>query len=517
MAQALSEKVISNNNFYVGRQIFDVVTSGMYDNPLIVYREYIQNAVDSIDRSSGTSVDDYKIEVKLNGFERSITIIDNGLGVANQDVPSVLLSIGASNKEGTEQRGFRGIGRLGGLGYCKKLRFETRSHKDEDVAIVEWDRTLFENIDDVEGGQISLEETINIVSSVNFRAPLDSDQNSFFKVVMVDVERFHRDEILNLKQVRDYLSQVAPVSYDSDMFSFADEINRNLEGRVSNKAYNIFLNGERISRPYSDKIYNAKGLADTISGVEFFEFLGADGSTICHGWYAKTNYQSSMPPSVKMRGIRVRQGNIEVGNEYSLAHCFSEARFATWHIGEMFVVGNSLKPNARRDWFENTPNFEKFLEQFTFLGKQLSLHCRNSSKNRGVVTKINNRIERIKENFEDDILFIDETHFTSFREAAVRDLGYYVDKYSHLLEEESQRQMVALRDGLGNGGIIPSYLSDYVDGRKLRAGKKDILLGLISGIKERYEKTNCVNSLISEILNSFAKDGYSKEIKIANI
>ena len=44
-----------------------------------------------------------------------------------------------------------------------------------------------------------------------------------------------------------------------------------------------------------------------------------------------------------------------------------------------------------------------------------------------------------------------------------------------------------------------------------------ILLEIVSGIKERYEKTNCVNSLISEILNSFAKDGYSKDIKIANV
>ena len=41
-----------------GAGIFRLVTSGMYDNPLAVYREYIQNAADSLAQSgaSGGSV-----------------------------------------------------------------------------------------------------------------------------------------------------------------------------------------------------------------------------------------------------------------------------------------------------------------------------------------------------------------------------------------------------------------------------------------------------------------------------
>lgn len=29
----------------IGRQLFDMTTSGMYDNPLMIFREYVQNSV----------------------------------------------------------------------------------------------------------------------------------------------------------------------------------------------------------------------------------------------------------------------------------------------------------------------------------------------------------------------------------------------------------------------------------------------------------------------------------------
>lgn len=33
----------------LGKHIFNIITSGMYNDPMMIYREYIQNAVDSID------------------------------------------------------------------------------------------------------------------------------------------------------------------------------------------------------------------------------------------------------------------------------------------------------------------------------------------------------------------------------------------------------------------------------------------------------------------------------------
>ena len=40
---------ISKANIVIGGQLIDVVTGGMYNDPLMVLREYVQNAVDSLD------------------------------------------------------------------------------------------------------------------------------------------------------------------------------------------------------------------------------------------------------------------------------------------------------------------------------------------------------------------------------------------------------------------------------------------------------------------------------------
>ena len=116
------------NTPVIGRQLFDIITSGMYDNPLMIYREYIQNAVDSIDLAIEDELltpEDARISISLSGQDRCITIEDNGKGLPNDTALSILTNLGCSPKEGQNQRGFRGIGRLGGLAYCDELNFQT--------------------------------------------------------------------------------------------------------------------------------------------------------------------------------------------------------------------------------------------------------------------------------------------------------------------------------------------------------------------------------------------------------
>src|SRR5690606_21427207 len=71
------------------------------------------------------------IEVNIDAPNRRITISDNATGVPKNDVLRFLGDVANSQKDNTKRKGFRGIGRLGGLGYCDKLIFET-SYKGED-------------------------------------------------------------------------------------------------------------------------------------------------------------------------------------------------------------------------------------------------------------------------------------------------------------------------------------------------------------------------------------------------
>ena len=41
----------TKNKLIVGKFILDTLSTGMYNNPLMVIREYIQNAVDALDES----------------------------------------------------------------------------------------------------------------------------------------------------------------------------------------------------------------------------------------------------------------------------------------------------------------------------------------------------------------------------------------------------------------------------------------------------------------------------------
>lgn len=57
----------------LGKQLLDLVAVGMYSNPLMVIREYIQNATDSIDQAISSrllSKKDARIAVAVEGETR---------------------------------------------------------------------------------------------------------------------------------------------------------------------------------------------------------------------------------------------------------------------------------------------------------------------------------------------------------------------------------------------------------------------------------------------------------------
>lgn len=116
----------------IGKNIIESLTLGMYENPFCIYREYIQNAADAIDKAEAlgffSSGELPAIEIKIDEKKHEVIISDNGVGIAEPHAYETLTDIAASTKIVGKDKGFRGIGRLAGLAYCEKLIFETRSH-----------------------------------------------------------------------------------------------------------------------------------------------------------------------------------------------------------------------------------------------------------------------------------------------------------------------------------------------------------------------------------------------------
>lgn len=503
----------------IGRQLFDVITSGMYDDPLMVFREYVQNSVDSIDigiEHGDLKLDEALIQITLSGQDRTLTVLDNGLGLSNESAHTILRSLGCSPKEGTSQRGFRGIGRLGGLAYCDKLIFETRSKKSEKIAVISWDRLALDSMASDSSRLVGLLDTIEKVSSTSYREATDSDPDHFFKVTLQKVQRFHSDVLMNLNKVCEYLAQVAPVPFDATKFSFAEKLSNYASQIPDYRVYRITVNNRTILRPYCDEIQVSTNSSDVIRDVEFFTFTGADSTSIALGWYAKTGLIASLPQHLNIRGLRIRQGNIEIGDERYLDDKFTERRFSSWHIGEIHVLGNRLKPNARRDGFEQSPDFERFLEQTFILGRLLSSMCRKSSTTRAVRYRVEGSLQKLETLFSKPATYIDRDHYVQAKDQATVLIQEVEKSVSKGMSSNLQSRLESIKTKITENPDKPIYLEHVLDGRKLKPfSRKELLKHVANVIVSSYDKSESAEDLLKRVFDSFTNDKYSDQPSLA--
>ena len=126
----------------VGKYTLESLTTGMYSDPKIVYREYIQNSVDSLENAISAGMiepQSMRIDIIVNAEESYISIKDNGTGIPAAEAAKTLMNVGSSKKRNSNNRGFRGIGRLGGMSYCDTLIFTTSAESEKVKTVVTFD------------------------------------------------------------------------------------------------------------------------------------------------------------------------------------------------------------------------------------------------------------------------------------------------------------------------------------------------------------------------------------------
>ncbi len=158
---------MSNIDPQIGKDVIESLTLGMYEDCRFIYREYVQNAADAVDKAVKLSILDKgseEIHIKIDVENRCITIFDNATGIPQDNVISILRNIAHSTKKRGEDKGFRGIGRLGGLGYCSKLIFETSYFGENKKSIMIWDAELLKYIINDRDNN---EEAVGVLNRVN--------------------------------------------------------------------------------------------------------------------------------------------------------------------------------------------------------------------------------------------------------------------------------------------------------------------------------------------------------------
>lgn len=373
---------LKESRFKAGMYLLETLTAGMYNEPLSIYREYIQNAVDSFDlvrqaRRPGPQL----IKVELDPFERYISISDNAFGIPSETAENTLSRIGGSEKRKEKFRGFRGIGRLGGLAFCDKAIFTTKAAGEKVESVQEWDcKKLRNRLADTGQKEMTLRELFD-ETTVFYQSNSKKTSGSYFKATLMDVSSF-RNHILDIRQIEKYLQSVAPLPFDPDEFEYASEIKGYLSKKIPNYVeMKIKLNGKQLFNPYKRRIKSTNKGFDFIEGIEFFDINTSEGM-IASGWYGKRkDFIGAINRGEGVSGIRVRDGNIMIGDEHILDGCFKEARFNSYVLGEIHINSSKLIPNSRRDDFVDNQTKTQFYNMIDrYIGLPLSKEIRLRSR-----------------------------------------------------------------------------------------------------------------------------------------
>ena len=115
-------------------RVLDVLSSQIYDSPLALLRENVQNAYDAIlmrQRKEHANTT-FKPQISIMLDERQIVISDNGIGMNSKSLRENFWTAGSSGKNTEEAReagvvGTFGIGAMANFGVCSELKVVSRA------------------------------------------------------------------------------------------------------------------------------------------------------------------------------------------------------------------------------------------------------------------------------------------------------------------------------------------------------------------------------------------------------
>lgn len=368
----------------IGSGIINVITESLYDNPIVVFREYVQNSVDSLYKSSALEDRDIQIYLKNN----SLYFADNGDGIEEELFATQMGGIADSDKVKQKNLGYKGIGRLSGLPYCECLTFiNINDYRQDKFQQYSLDGKKYSEEKNTEQTQnLSVEEFLKLLSEGGERAnsidevvePVDelkvyfAKYNKGFLVVMENISPVLRNTIESDK-FENNLSWLLPVDFKSEIYDAGEEIGKiirdlkcdNKEGAPA-RSCSIFYNGEKILRPI--RIENFRNT------VFKNDFEYAVGLITFNGQKIQIDKNNDFS------GIRIYIDNMLLCDESELIPALANYGFLNYSIngtiqavrgiGALIYITDktNISANARRTFIEITDNesleFLRYLAAF---------------------------------------------------------------------------------------------------------------------------------------------------------
>lgn len=493
----------------VGKYTLESLTTGMYSNPKIVYREYIQNSADSLENAVRQGIieqSSMRIDIIVSEENSRISIRDNGTGIKSSEAQATLMNVGNSKKCNANNRGFRGIGRLGGMSYCDTLIFSTSYEGENCKTIVTFDcKTLKKLLVPGQYEDLSISDVLGKITTIEVQP--EKTEKHYFVVEMENVSG--SSDLLNIDAAKSYISQVAPLPYQTRHFIYISQLKEFLKDHgYGLEEFPIFVGEEEsdlepVYKPNKSR-FRADRNQKTVDEISSMVYLDVtiDGELYALGWYGNCGWYGFLSDR-EISGFRVRKGNILIGDSKTLNGIFKESRFNGWTQGEIFIVTDKLVPNARRDDFEQNEAYYQLIDSLsTGVAVDVARAIREASQTRNdpsmkVLKEIDKKISEANvitsEGFNSSV---DKDKLVEELETAVEKLRKtkVKDEYTPKKEELCQKLEETVKQVASSNNYKINKISSGID------KKSKNVLKTVSDILSKKLSKFLVDEIIAEII-----------------
>jgi hypothetical protein len=338
---------VSDNE--IGGELLNILSKGLYTNPLDAIREYVQNSIDA---------DANEVEIQVTG--NSVYILDRGIGM-NRTQLLQAREFGVSKKSLEENVGFRGIGIYSGFDLCERLVIRSKTKGEEFEHILEFEFKIMREI--LEAARNNINRPITplaklLSENTYYRYEKSNDPDEAFTLVQLEeLGDNHIHRLSDVKEMRDYILRNLPIRFSSD-FEYADEIEDSLREYVPGyKSARVILRVEdydavvvekpaipNLGRPIKSFVYHQKRVI-----AYYWACLVSGSDAISSRSFEKGTFKDFAGLVYKVKGFTIGDRN------YLRRYV---TRIYDWWTGEIYVIDTGVVPTSARDDFEAGPSKE---------------------------------------------------------------------------------------------------------------------------------------------------------------
>lgn len=383
-------------NSTIGIDLLKMLMLQLYSNPRCIYREYIQNALDSINEAVQLGilkrVKDGHVGIQISS--NNVTIEDNGTGIQSALAVKYLTDIANSIKNGVNTAGLYGVGRLSGGGYCDILEFDTSYQGEGLGTVVTMDTRILRKLLDDNQNEMSAEEAMCQICTTH---TYETETEKHYFIVRLKNVTNSADVLLNTEDILQYIKEVAPVDYSVTFNSLINSSDQRefVEKHKAIDKIKVSLNETAdIEKSYDIVV---KGSGDNIEKLRYFELPAHEKfGKMGWGWYAVTDFSVQISDEKDPNaGIRLRKHNISLDKNILNAY-FKEARGNKYFYGEIFISNSKIVPDSGRQGLAASEEADALIKTIREYFGILHLVYNKASRLKSKLKSIQDAVENIK-------------------------------------------------------------------------------------------------------------------------